>query len=245
MAVRVAQWAAAVLYNGLARYDQSLAAAREVTANDIDPYPNMWVLPELVEAAVRVGEDDAAHRALDRLAEMTQPAGTDWALGAETRSRALLSDGDRADRLYREAIERLGRTGLRPELARAHLLYGEWLRREGRRLDARGHLHAAHDILDLIGMHGFAERARRELIATGERAPKRTSETRDDLTPQEAQIAELARQGYSNPEIGAQLFLSPRTIEWHLRKIFAKLEVSSRKELDAALSARRRQPQPA
>ena len=127
----MAQWAAAVLYNGLARYDEAVAAARQVTANDIDPYPQMWALPELVEAAARVGETDVARNALDRLTEMTQPAGTDWALGTEARSRAVLSDGENADLLYREAIERFGRTGLRPELARGHLLYGEWLRREG------------------------------------------------------------------------------------------------------------------
>ena len=169
LAVSVAQWAASVLYNGIARYDEALAAARQVTAHDIDPYPNTWALPELVEAAARAGETDVAREALDRLAEMTQPAGTDWALGTEARSRALLSDGEDADLLYREAIERFGRTGLRPELARAHLLYGEWLRREGQRRDAREQLRTAHDMLAAIGMEAFAERARRELLATGER----------------------------------------------------------------------------
>ena len=244
LAVSMAQWTAAVLYNGLARYDEALAAARQVTAHDIDPYPNMWALPELVEAAARVGETDVAREALDRLAEMTQPAGTDWALGTEARSRALLSDGEDADLLYREAIERFGRTGLRPELARAHLLYGEWLRREGQRRVAREQLRTAHQMFASIGMEGFAERARRELLATGERARKRREDTRWDLTAQEAQIAQLAREGYSNPEIGAQLFLSPRTVEWHLRKVFTKLDISSRKELDAALLTKTRELQP-
>ena len=234
LAVRVAQWAAAVLYNGLGRYDEAAAAARQVTANDIDPYPQMWALPELVEAAARVGETDVARKALDRLAEMTQPAGTDWALGTQARSRALLSDGENADRLYREAIERFGRTGLRPELARAHLLYGEWLRREGRRSDAREQLRTAHHMFAAIGMEAFAERTRRELVATGETVRKRSADTRDELTPQEEQIARLAREGLSNPEIAAQLFLSTRTVEWHLRKVYAKLGISSRRELWAA-----------
>ena len=183
--VRVAQWAAAVLYNGLSRYDEALAAARQVTASDNDPYTSMWALPELVEAAARVGETDLAGTALERLAETTQPAGTDFGLGTEARSRALLSDGENAQLLYREAIERFGRTGLRPELARAHLVYGEWLRREGRRRDAREQLRTAHDMFATMGMEAFAERSRRELAATGETVRKRTAETRDELTPQE------------------------------------------------------------
>jgi ATP/maltotriose-dependent transcriptional regulator MalT len=234
LAVRVAQWAAAVLYNGLGRYDAAAAAAREVTANDIDPYPQMWALPELVEAAARMGENDVARNALDRLAGMTRPAGTDWGLGTEARSRALLSDGENADRLYREAIERFGRTKLRPELARAHLLYGEWLRREGRRSRAREQLRTAHHMFAAMGMEAFAERTRRELVATGETVRKRSAETRDELTPQEEQIARLARDGLSNTGIGAQLFLSSRTVEWHLRKVYAKLGISSRRELWAA-----------
>ncbi len=234
-AVRVAQWAAAVLYNGLGRYDEALAAARQVTANDIDPHPSMWALPELVEAAARVGENDVARNALDRLAEMTQPAGTDWGLGTEARSRAVLSDGENADLLYREAIERFGRTGLRPELARGHLLYGEWLRREARRSGAREQLRTAHQMFAAIGMEAFAERTRRELVATGEKVRKRSPETRTELTPQEEQIARLARDGLTNPEIGAQLFISARTVEWHLRKVFAKLGVSSRRQLRTAL----------
>jgi DNA-binding CsgD family transcriptional regulator len=235
-AARVAQWAAAVLYNGLGRYDGALAAAGQVTVDDIDHYPGMWVLPELVEAASRVGETDLAHKALDRLAVMTQPSGTDWGLGTEARSRALLSEGENAELLYREAIERFGRTGLRPELARAHLLYGEWLRREGRRSDAREHLRAAHRMFVDIGMEAFAERTRRELVATGEIVRKRSAETRDELTPQEEQIAQLAAAGLSNPEIGAQLFLSSRTVEWHLHKVYAKLGISSRRELWAELA---------
>jgi ATP/maltotriose-dependent transcriptional regulator MalT len=234
LAMRIAQWAAAVLYNGLARYDEATAAARQVTANDIDPYPHMWALPELVEAAAHAGETDVARQALDRLVEMTQPAGTDWGLGTQVRSRALLSDGENAELLYREAIERFGRTRLRPELARAHLLYGEWLRREGRRSDAREQLRTAHDMFAAIGMEAFAERTRRELVATGETVRKRSAETRDELTPQEEQIVRLARDGLSNPEIAAELFLSSRTVEWHLRKVYMKLGISSRRELWAA-----------
>jgi DNA-binding CsgD family transcriptional regulator len=244
LAVRVAQWTASVLYNGLARYHEAAEAARQVTATDIDPYPQMWALPELVEAASRVGELELASRAFDRLAEMTEPAGTDWALGTQARSLAVLSDGESADRLYQKAIERFGRTRLRPELARAHLLYGEWLRREGRRIDARNQLRAAHEMLAGLGMQAFAERARRELVATGERPRKRSAETRSDLTAQEAQIAELARDGYSNPAIGAQLFLSPRTVEWHMRKVLAKLGISSRRELEAALGTKAQTSQP-
>jgi ATP/maltotriose-dependent transcriptional regulator MalT len=235
LAVRVAQWAAAVLYNGLARYEEAASAARQVTATDIDPYQSMWCLPELVEAAARIGETDLARMALERLAEMTLPAGTDFALGMLARSRALLSDGATAEGLYREAIERLRRTKLRPELARAHLLYGELLRREGRRVDAREQLRTAYDLFVAIGMEAFAERARRELLATGETVRKRSVETQDQLTPQELQIARLAADGHTNPEIGAQLFLSRRTVEWHLRKVFDKFEIASRRELPAAL----------
>ena len=236
--VRVAQWAAAVLYNGLARYDDAASAARQVTANDIDPYPSMWCLPELVEAAARIGESDLARRALERLAEMTLPAGTDFALGILARSRALLNDGATAEALFREAIDRLSQTQLRPEFARAHLLYGEFLRREGRRVDAREQLRTAYDLFVAIGMEAFAERARRELLATGETVRKRSVETQDQLTPQELQIARLAADGHTNPEIGAQLFLSRRTVEWHLRKVFDKLEIGSRRELCLAALGR-------
>jgi ATP/maltotriose-dependent transcriptional regulator MalT len=169
--------------------------------------------------------------ALQRLAEATQPGDNDLALGVEARCRALLSDGEAAERRYREAIDRLGRTQLRPDLARAHLLYGEWLRRQNRRVDARQQLRTAYDMLTAIGMAAFAERARRELVATGEKVRVRTEETSDQLTEQEALIARLARDGLSNAEIGAQLFISTRTVEWHLRKVFAKLGVSSRRHL--------------
>ena len=166
---------------------------------------------------------------------MTGPAGTDWALGLAARSRALLSDGDEAEGGYREAIDRLGRTRIRVELARAHLLYGEWLRRDNRRADARTQLRTAHEMLDAMGLAAFAERARRELAATGETVRARTVDTVTALTAQEAYIARLACDGRTNPEIGAQLFLSVRTVEWHLRKIFIKLGIGSRRELRTAL----------
>ena len=193
---------------------------------------------ELVEAAARTGGRCAlASAALERLSERTRGAsGTDWALGIEARVRALLSEGEAADACYRESIERLGRTRLRAELARAHLLYGEWLRRERRRADAREQLRTAHDMLEAMGMEAFAERARRELRATGETARKRTVATSDaELTAQEAQIARLARDGLSNPEIGARLFISPRTVQYHLRKVFDKLGITSRSQLDRVL----------
>jgi DNA-binding CsgD family transcriptional regulator len=230
-----AHWAAAVLYNGLARYQEGVSAARHATSNTFEPWVSMWGLPELVEAAARVGDTELAHGALERLEETTQPSGVDVALGIEARSRALLTNGDNADLLYREAIERLGRTQVRPEFARAQLLYGEWLRREGRRVDAREQLRTAHDLFVAIGMEAFAERAGRELLATGEKVRKRSPETRDELTAQEDQIARLARDGLSNPEIGAQLFISARTVEWHLRKVFTKLGISSRRQLRVAL----------
>jgi len=232
-----AHWAAAVLYNGLARYDEATAWARTSTSTTVELVGvSVWALPELVEAAERVGDTELARDALERLVETTQPAGNDFALGLEARCRALLTNGDDADLRYREAIERLGRTQLRPELARAHLLFGEWLRREGRRADAREQLRTAHDMFTAIGMEAFAERARRELLATGEKARKRSPEMRYELTPQEEQIARLARDGLSNPEIGAQLFVSARTVEWHLRNVFTKLGIASRRQLRTALS---------
>ena len=236
LAAAWAHWDAAVLYNGLGRYEEAAPAARRAAANTFEPWVSMWALPELVEAAARAGDAKLAHDALKRLEEVTQPSGTDFALGIVARSRALLGEGAAADDLYREAIERLSRTLLRPELARAHLLYGEWLRRENRGVDAREQLHVAHAMLADIGMEAFAERARRELLATGESVRRRTVETLDELTPQEVQVARLAAGGQTNAEIGAQLFLSPRTVEWHLSKVFGKLGVSSRKELRAALS---------
>jgi DNA-binding CsgD family transcriptional regulator len=236
--VQYARWVAAILFNGLGRYDQALTAARQASEDTPELFLSAWALPELIEASVRSGKTRLGADALERLAEATAVAGTDWGLGIEARSRALLSEGETAERLYREAIERLGRTRLRPELARARLLYGEWLRREGRRTDAREQLHTAHDMLATIGMEAFAERARIELVTTGEKVRKRTVETREELTAQERQIAQLARDGLSNGEIGTRLFLSPRTVEWHLRKVFAKLGISSRKGLHDALTSR-------
>ena len=237
-----AHWAAAILHNGLGRYADALAAA-EQAAQDANPWVSTWVLPELIEAAVRTGSTRAAPAVLERLAETTQAGGTDFGLGLEARSRALLNRGDAAEGWYREAIDRLGRTPLRPELARAHLLYGEWLRHEGRRVDARGQLRTAHDMFAAMGMEAFAGRARRELIATGEKVRKRSVETHSQLTPQEEQIARLARDGRTSPQIGAQLFLSARTVEWHLGKIFAKLGIGSRRELHAALGGPGQQDQ--
>jgi ATP/maltotriose-dependent transcriptional regulator MalT len=230
-----AHWAAAVLYNGLASYEEAAGAARQATSNTFDYFVSAWGLPELVEAAARIGDPGLARDALERLAEVTRACGTDVALGIEARSRALLSYGTAADDLYRVAIDRLSRTRLRPELARGHLLYGEWLRREGRRADAREQLRTAHDLFSAIGMEAFAERTGRELVATGEKARKRSPDTRDELTPQEEQIARLARDGLSNPEIGAQLFVSARTVEWHLHNVFTKLSITSRRQLRTAL----------
>ena len=244
MAATQAHWAAAVLYNGLARYEEAAAAARQASST-FEPWIAMWALPELVEAAARGGDAALARDALERLVETTQPAGTDFALGIEARSRALLSDSAVADDLYRQAIDRLSRTRLRPELARAHLLFGEWLRREGRRVDAREQLRAALDQFTSIGMEAFAGRARRELVAMGGKVRKRNVEMRDQLTPQEEQIARLACEGRTSPEIGAQLFLSARTVEWHLGKVFAKLGIGSRRELDAALARLGQPDQPA
>ena len=230
-----AHWAAAVLYNGLARYEEAAGSAQQATSNTFEYWVSVWALPELVEAAARVQDTASAREALERLAETTQPSANDFALGIEARCRALVSEGATAERLYQDAIERLGRTRLRPELARAHLLYGEWLRREDRRVDARVQLRQAHDLFAVMGMEAFAERARTELSATGGMVRKRSAEMRDELTAQERQIAQLARDGLSNPEIGARLFLSPRTVEWHLGKVFTKLGIRSRRELPGRL----------
>jgi DNA-binding CsgD family transcriptional regulator len=201
-------------------------------------YVSAWALPEVVEAAARTGRLQLAADCVDRFVVATQANGTDWARGIEARSRALVTEGDPAEDLYREAVDRLSRTRLRPELARAHLLYGEWLRRQNRRVDARDQLRTAHDMFGEIGMLAFADRALRELRATGETVRKRREDTRDDLTDQEELIARLAVEGRTNPEIGAHLFLSPRTVEWHLRKVFAKLGITSRRGLRDALPAR-------
>ena len=234
-AVQYANWANSLLLNGLGRYPEALAAAKAASDDTPELFVSVWAASELIESATRSNEPDLARNALERIVAATAVAGTDWALGIQARARALLSEGEAAEADYREAIERLGRTRLRPELARAHLLFGEWLRRENRRVDARAELRAAHDLLTAIGMEAFAERARGELQATGEKVRKRTVETRDELTSQERQIARLARDGLSNPEIGARLFLSPRTVEWHLRKVFSKLGIRSRRELASAL----------
>lgn len=236
-AVSEAHWAAAVLHNGLRRHEQALAAAQQASSDPLDLYPSMWALPELVEAAARCGHPELARKALERLSATTQPSRTDFGLGIEARSRALLSEGETAERLYAEAIERLGRTRLRPELARAHLLYGEWLRHESRPLDAREHVRTAHDLFAKVGMEAFAERARIALVALGGKVNKPIAKTHDDLTAQERQIARYASDGLSNPEIGARLFLSPRTVEYHLHKVFGKLGISSRKELADTLEA--------
>jgi DNA-binding CsgD family transcriptional regulator len=233
--VALAGYAIAVLNNGLGRYQAAMDGAK-LASDDGDYGYSGAALPELVEAATRSGTPEVASATLARLEDRTLAASTDWALGILARSRALTIEGEDADAFYREAIERLERTRIHVELARARLLYGEWLRREGRRVDARDQLRTAHEMFSRFGAEAFAERARRELLATGETARRRTEETREVLTPQEAQIARLAADGQTNPEIGAQLFISPRTVEYHLRKVFPKLDISSRKELRNALT---------
>jgi DNA-binding CsgD family transcriptional regulator len=229
-------WGSAIRHNGLGRYEDALAAAERAAEAARGLGPAILLLAELIEAAARSGQAERATGPLAQLAEIAHAAGTDWALGTLARAAATLAEGEAAERLYRDAIERLSRTKTRATLARAHLLYGEWLRREHRRVDAREQLRVAHTMLSDMGMEAFAERARRELQATGETARKRMVGTLDELTPQEVQVARLAADGQTNPEIGAQLFLSPRTIEWHLTKAFGKLGISSRKQLRSALS---------
>ena len=232
--VIAASYASSVLDNGLGRHDAACKAARRVFEHDQVGY-GPFVVPELAEAASRTGDEALVTAALEWLSERTRVTPTDWALGIEARVRALLSQGDLADSLYRESIDRLGRTRIRVELARAHLLYGEWLRRENRRIDAREQLRTAHDMLDAMGVEAFADRARHELLATGEHVRRRTVETRDELTAQERQIARLARDGLSNPEIGTRLFISARTVQYHLHKVFTKLDIGSRNQLDRVL----------
>ena len=233
--IQVCHWVSGILYNALGRHEDALSEAKQAVEDTPELWVSAWAIPELIEAATRTGQTRLAVEALESLAEATDAGRTDWGLGVYARCRALVSDGEEAERLYREAIDRLSRTRLRPDLARAHLLYGEWLRREGRRRDARHQLRIAHEMFVGMGVEGFADRAERELLATGERVRKRTVEAREDLTPQEAQIAQLARDGLSNAEIGAQLFISPRTVEYHLRKVFTKFNISARGELDRAL----------
>jgi DNA-binding CsgD family transcriptional regulator/tetratricopeptide (TPR) repeat protein len=236
MDLAITRWWSALLYNALGRHQDALAAAQEAPGHPPELLFSNWVLPELIEAAARSGDRDRAADAQRRLAETTRASGTDWALGIEARTRALVADGDAADGLYREAIERLGRTRARVHLARAHLLYGEWLRGENRRPEAREQLRTAHEMLTAAGLEAFAERAARELLAAGETASSDGAQgATGGLTAQEAQIARLARDGLSNPEIGARLFISPRTVEYHLHKVFTKLEISSRNQLDGVL----------
>jgi len=237
MGLGLIEWATALLYNGCGRYAEAVAAAQRGCRYD-DAGLFAWSLVELIEAGVRSGETDPIAGALDRLSERTRASGTDWALGIEAGSRALLSERDDAESLYREAVERLARSRGVVHLARARLLYGEWLRRENRRVDAREQLRAAHEAFSGVGAEGFAERARRELLATGETARKRTDDARGVLTAQEAHIARLARDGLSNPEIGAQLFISPRTVQYHLRKVFLKLDIASRSQLSRVPAGR-------
>ena len=233
--VTFADYASAVLHNGLGRHDVALAAARQVFERDAVGYQTL-VTTEVAEAASRTGDKELLAAVVARSSERVRVTPTEWARGIDALLRALRGEGD-VESLYREAIERLGRTALRIELARSHLLFGEWLRREGRRVDAREHLRTAHDTLATMGLEAFAERARRELLATGETTRKRTVATTDELTSQESQIARLARDGFSNPEIGTRLFISPRTVEWHLRKVFTKLGISSRRQLRDAVPA--------
>ncbi|MDT7671890.1 MAG: hypothetical protein QOC74_4673, partial [Pseudonocardiales bacterium] len=234
--------ASAVLNNSLGRYDAAADAAREVFAHDELALGHL-AAAELAEAAARTGDVAAVRAVLEWLCERTRVTATDWLLGIEARVRALLCADHGADGFYRESVQRLGRTPIRAELARSHLLYGEWLRRQGRRADARGQLRTAHQMLDAMGMAAFAERARGELRATGETArkrtapPTRTAGASEALTAQEARVARLARDGLSNPEIGARLFISPRTAKYHLSSVFTKLGISSRSQLDRVLPA--------
>ena len=244
LAVELAEWAAAVLHNGLGQYAEAQAAAERAYEHDGLGF-GVWVLPELIEAAVRSGDRVAAELAFERLAQRSSTSTTEWARGVEAAARGLLSERAEAEEHYVEAIKQLGRSRVLVLHARSQLTYGEWLRREGRRVDAREQLKAALNAFETMGAQGFADRARRELLATGETVRKRTDDTRGDLTPQEAQIARLASDRLTNPEIAAQLYLSPRTVEYHLHKVFQKLDISSRRELAKALSASRSEPIPA
>lgn len=226
-------YATAVLYNGLGRYGDAFTAVRQACEHE-DLGLFGWCLVELIEAGVRCGERNAAQDALRELHDRTHSSESDWAAGMLARSRALLDDDRASEADYREAIERLERTRITVHLARARLVYGEWLRRCNRRVDARAELHAAHEMFARMGADGFAERARRELMATGEKVSKRSAASGGELTAQEAQIARLAGEGMTNPEIAAQLFISTHTVEWHLRKVFAKLGISSRRQLRGA-----------
>jgi DNA-binding CsgD family transcriptional regulator len=234
--VQLADWMLAVLCNGSGRYEEALTAAQQASNDSPEEiFVSAWATVELLEAATRCDNPECARIALDRIVSATTVARTDSALGIEARCRALMSEGATAERLYREAVDRLGRSRLRPERARAHLLYGEWLRRQSRRVDAREQLRTAYNQFSSIGMEAFAERARKELLATGEQVRRRAADTRNYLTAQEQQIAQLASTGLSNPEIGTRLFISPHTVEYHLGKVFPKLGITSRKQLAGAL----------
>jgi DNA-binding CsgD family transcriptional regulator len=243
-AITAAEHAAAVLFNGLGQYELALDAAQKAAAAD-ELVTSSWALYELVEAAAHLGRRELARDAVDRLSERTSPSGTAWAKGTEARSRALVEDGEAAEDLYRQAIEWLGQCRMAAHLARARLSYGEWLRRQGRRVDARRQLRGAYEMFASMGADGFADRARHELLATGGKVRRRQDDLRDQLTPQEEHIARLARDGRTNPEIGAALYLSPRTVEWHLRKVFTKLGISSRRGLHDALPSRESEATPA
>ena len=234
LGVQIADRATAIFHSGLGHYPEALAAAERSVVGNFGPF-TAQALPELVEAAARSGQSDRADEALRRLTAYTAVEDADWAAGLEARSRALLSEGEEAERCYAEAVERLSRTRLHLELARARLLYGEWLRRARRRVDARVQLRAAYDAFVRMGAERFAERARRELLATGEKVRKRQADSLDELTPQEERVARLAREGRTNAEIGADLFISARTVEWHLRNVFDKLGIASRRDLQEAL----------
>jgi DNA-binding CsgD family transcriptional regulator len=235
MGLTQAQWTTALLYNGLARYEEALAAADQALEDPHELWFSTWAAVELIEAASRTGNAEGAIGSLEWLASNTRASGSDWGLGIEARSRALLGHGDATESLYGEAIERLGRTRLRVDLARAHLLYGEWLRRERRRLDAREQLRTALEMFASMGTNAFAARAERELLATGEHVRKRSVEIPDELTAQEARVARLARDGLSNAEIGERLFISQHTVAYHLRKVFSKLDITSRNQLSRVL----------
>ncbi|HET7051818.1 MAG TPA: AAA family ATPase [Solirubrobacteraceae bacterium] len=242
-AITVTEYATATLYNGLAEYELAFDAAQKAAAAD-EVATSSWALAELVEAAARSGRQEIAREALDQLCERTSASGTAWAKGTQARAAALLEDGESAEDLFRAAIDELGQSRMAAHLARARLSYGEWLRRENRRVDAREQLRCAYDVFGAMGANGFADRARRELLATGEKVRKRRDDTRDLLTPQEEQIARLARDGRTNPEIGAELYISYRTVEWHLRQVYSKLGISSRKGLRGALRSRYRETTP-
>ncbi len=232
-----ADYAHAVLYNGLGRYEEALAAATSIDAFEAEGFVIYTAgLVELIEAAARSGAPNRATDALERLSEATSATGTDWGAGVRARSQALLSTKGAAEDHYRDAIDRLAPTRIRPQLARAHLVYGEWLRRQNRRVEARDQLRVAYEMLSGMGVGAFAERARRELRATGETVRRRSVEALTELTAQEAHIAELAVAGHTNLEIGAQLFISARTVEWHLRNVFTKLGLASRRDLRRALA---------